>query len=86
MKIINSQQNMPGNTATTGDKLCNYAEGLGFGDLHIRVNPELGLTAIVAVHSTKRGPAIGGCRFLEYPCVEAAIEAIVDEVGARAGQ
>lgn len=29
-------------------------------------DPESGLKAIIAIHSTLRGPAIGGCRFLSY--------------------
>jgi len=30
-------------------------------------DPQSGLQAIVAVHSTVLGPAVGGCRFLPYP-------------------
>lgn len=33
-----------------------------------------GLNAVVAIHSTKRGPAYGGIRFLSYRNEEAAIE------------
>jgi len=33
----------------------------------IRRGPESGLPIIVAVHSTARGPAIGGCRLKPYP-------------------
>jgi leucine dehydrogenase len=31
------------------------------------------MRAIVAIHSTKLGPALGGCRFIEYPNTNAAI-------------
>lgn len=31
------------------------------------------MKAIVAIHSTKHGPALGGCRFIEYPDTDAAI-------------
>ncbi|HEX5204136.1 MAG TPA: amino acid dehydrogenase [Actinoplanes sp.] len=33
----------------------------------VRRGPESGLPIIVAVHSTARGPAIGGCRMAAYP-------------------
>src|SRR3954465_6797019 len=33
----------------------------------VRRGPESGLPIIVAVHSTARGPAIGGCRLAHYP-------------------
>jgi leucine dehydrogenase len=34
--------------------------------LHFFNDPNTGLKAIVAIHSTIRGPAIGGCRFIPY--------------------
>jgi len=46
--------------------LFEYAEDLDFGDIHFKVNPKTGLRAIVALHNLTLGPAIGGCRFLEY--------------------
>lgn len=55
------------------DDLLEFAEHLGFGDLSIKVDRETGLKAIVAVHSTKLGPAIGGTRFIPYPSTDAAI-------------
>ncbi len=42
-------------------------------DLHLHQDPRSGLKAIIAIHSTRRGPALGGCRFLEYPDTESAI-------------
>src|SRR5690242_10958977 len=35
--------------------------------LIVRRGPESGLPIIVAIHSTARGPAIGGCRLKPYP-------------------
>lgn len=35
--------------------------------LHIHNNPDSGLRAIIAIHNTRLGPALGGCRCLEYP-------------------
>lgn len=46
--------------------LKRYARMLGFGDIHYKLDNETGLEAIVAIHSTYRGPAIGGCRFHTY--------------------
>jgi len=48
------------------EALMRYARLLGFGDLHYRRDPASGLNAIIAVHNTVRGPAIGGCRFYAY--------------------
>lgn len=48
------------------DELFQYAESQGHGDLHIKIDHETGLRAIVAIHNTNLGPALGGCRFIEY--------------------
>lgn len=53
--------------------LISYARERGFGDIHIKVDPETNLHAIIAIHSTKLGPALGGCRCIEYPTTEAAM-------------
>jgi leucine dehydrogenase len=59
---------------TDCDRLFRYAEFLGFGGVHIKFDPVTGLRAIVAIHSLKRGPAIGGCRLISYPNANAALE------------
>lgn len=41
--------------------------------LHLCSDPASGLRAIIAIHDTYRGPAIGGCRILPYPSTDAAI-------------
>lgn len=51
----------------------DYALSHGFSDFHFKVDPETGMKAMVAIHSTKLGPALGGCRFIEYPNTLAAI-------------
>ena len=38
---------------------------------------ETGLKAIIAIHSTARGPAAGGCRMWPYPSAEAALEDVL---------
>ena len=48
-------------------RLLDYADAHGFGELHIKVDPMTGMRAIIAIHNTKLGPALGGCRFVEYP-------------------
>ena len=36
-------------------------------ELHQFRDPATGLRALIAIHSTHMGPALGGCRFLPYP-------------------
>lgn len=56
------------------DSLMRYAETLGYGDLHIKVDEKTGLKAIIAVNNLTRGPAIGGCRFTTYHSISDAME------------
>lgn len=58
---------------TGSDDFLEYALNHRFGDLHFKVDPETGMKAIIAIHSTKLGPALGGCRFIEYPDTTTAI-------------
>ena len=55
------------------DNFLEYADQHAFGDIHFKVDPKTGLHAIVAIHNTKLGPSLGGCRFLEYPNTGAAL-------------
>lgn len=41
--------------------------------LHLAQDPATGLKAIIAIHNTRLGPALGGCRYLAYPDDESAI-------------
>lgn len=41
--------------------------------LHLAQDPATGLKAIIAIHSTRLGPALGGCRYLAYPDDDSAI-------------
>lgn len=41
-------------------------------ELHQFRDPVTGLRALIALHSTRLGPALGGCRFLPYPDENAA--------------
>lgn len=49
------------------------ASSLGFGDIHFKFDPVTGLRAIIAIHNTHLGPALGGCRCVSYRSTEAAI-------------
>ncbi|WP_203336381.1 Leu/Phe/Val dehydrogenase [Nocardioides limicola] len=53
-----------------------------FADDHeevvFRHDPETGLKAIVAIHSTTLGPALGGTRFHPYPSTEAALADVLN--------
>lgn len=52
----------------------DYAKSRDFGDIHVKIDNETGLVAIIAIHSTTLGPALGGCRCIEYPNSAAAVE------------
>ena len=55
------------------DSLFRYAELLGFGEFHVKIDHETGLHAIIAIHNLNRGPAIGGCRFIHYDHTDQAL-------------
>src|SRR5579885_551366 len=59
---------------TVADSLMRYAEFLGYGDIHTKIDEKTGLKAIVAIHNLKRGPAIGGCRMVTYQTIDKAME------------
>lgn len=61
-----TQELMAENLMNGTDWLFEYAEKLGFGEVHVKTDEKTGLRAIIAVHSTARGPAIGGCRCISY--------------------
>lgn len=71
MMSIETIMNMSPTTAE--DDFLEYALSHGFGDLHLKVDPETGMKALIAIHNTKLGPALGGCRFIEYPSTQAAL-------------
>ncbi|EHL31267.1 Leu/Phe/Val dehydrogenase [Legionella drancourtii] len=71
MSVDNRTNN---NQAKAEDDFLEYALAHGFGDLHFKVDPATGMKAIIAIHNTKLGPALGGCRFIEYPSTAAALK------------
>ena len=53
-----------------------------YGELHFFRDAATGLRAVVAIHDTRLGPALGGCRYAPYPSEE---EAIVDALRLARG-
>lgn len=65
------------NEISSMDDIFKYAEALNFGEVHVKMDKSTGLFAIIAIHSTKLGPAIGGCRWISYPSMsDAAIDVL----------
>lgn len=53
-----------------------------YGELHFKRDAATGLNAIIAIHDTRLGPALGGCRFIPY---ETEDEALVDALRLARG-
>ena len=64
-------------TTNTSNDFLDYALNHNFGELHFKVDPKTGMKAIIAIHSTKLGPALGGCRFIEYPDTATALNDVM---------
>jgi leucine dehydrogenase len=58
----------------TPEKLNAYAKQFGLAELHACLDEESGLQAIIGIHSTKLGPALGGARLKEYPDFLSAVQ------------
>ena len=52
-------------------------EEQGFEELNMLHDAQTGLKAVIAIHSTVRGPALGGTRMWTYPTEEAAIDDVL---------
>ena len=52
--------------------LLDIAADHGCESLHLAADPSTGLRALIAIHSTALGPALGGTRFRPYPDLDAA--------------
>ena len=53
--------------------IFGQAETFGLADIHFKADPATGLRAIIAIHSTRLGPAIGGCRCVPYESFTSAV-------------
>ncbi len=45
----------------------------GVSDVHLKNDPTSGLQAVIAIHDTTLGPAVGGCRLIRYTNQEDAL-------------
>lgn len=57
--------------------MFDIIEQAHLGELHFKSDPVSGLKSIIAIHNTKLGPALGGCRCIEYSSDEAAIQDVI---------
>ena len=53
--------------------IFGQSEAFGLSDIHFKADPATGLRAIIAIHSTRLGPAIGGCRCVPYDSLPSAM-------------
>lgn len=53
--------------------MFNTIMNVRLAELHIHHHEASGLNAIIAIHNTRFGPALGGCRCLHYPDPDTAI-------------
>jgi len=68
--------------ALTIENFLPYMTDHQFGDLHFKVDVKTGLIAIIAIHSTKLGPALGGCRWIPYT---SSADAVLDALRLARG-
>jgi len=53
--------------------LFDRLDGYDYGEVHFKLDKATGLKTIVAIHDTRMGPALGGCRFIHYDNEESAL-------------
>ena len=53
--------------------LFGHLSAYDYGEVHFKLDKATELRAIVAIHDSRLGPALGGCRFLPYDTDEAAV-------------
>ena len=54
--------------------LFQLASDLDIIDILFKQDKSTGLDAIIAIHNTNLGTALGGCRFVEYPTTQDVIQ------------
>jgi leucine dehydrogenase len=62
--------------------LFGRLDGYDYGEVHFKLDKATFLKAIVAVHDSRLGPALGGCRFISYESDE---DAVVDALRLARG-
>ena len=63
-------------------ELFRHLSVYDYGEVHFKLDKGTGLRAIVAIHDTRMGPALGGCRFIPYDTDE---DALVDALRLARG-
>ncbi|AKU97134.1 Leucine dehydrogenase [Labilithrix luteola] len=53
--------------------LFGHLKAYDYGEVHFKFDKASGLKAIIAIHDSRLGPALGGCRFIDYVNDEAAL-------------
>ncbi|HEY3816587.1 MAG TPA: amino acid dehydrogenase [Polyangiaceae bacterium] len=53
--------------------LFGHLDRYDYGEVHLKLDKATGLRAIVAIHDTRLGPSLGGCRFIHYESDDAAL-------------
>jgi leucine dehydrogenase len=53
--------------------LFGHLRAYDYGEVHFKMDRATGLKAIIAIHDCRLGPALGGCRFIEYDSDESAV-------------
>ncbi|KKO10800.1 hypothetical protein LCGC14_0022830 [marine sediment metagenome] len=59
------------------DGMFEKIERADLNELHFRYDKSSGLRAIIAIHNTRLGPALGGCRFIAYNNDDDAIDDVI---------
>ncbi len=66
MHTVRSSKIVSFTESSATNSIFGQADGLGGVDLHFRSDPRLGLRAIIAIHNTRLGRALGGTRCRRY--------------------
>jgi len=56
-----------------GFDLFGQSEACGLSDVHFRADSATGLRAIIAIHSTRLVPSVGGCGPIPYDSFASAV-------------
>ena len=62
------------NAHQTSRYFMDNALDLKFNSIHCKIDAKTGMQAIIAIHNTNLGPALGGCRFVHYESSQHAME------------
>lgn len=80
--VSSAAQEMPQEQHSEKFDLFDSIDQFGVENLYFYRDPACGLKAIIAIHNTQLGPALGGCRLIAYSSEK---EAIQDALGLARG-